>query len=348
LTIYTIDPFSDARWPEFLERSSDASVFHSTGWMEALRRTYGYTTTVYTTTPPNRDLDDGVPFSMISSMLTGKRLVSVPFADHCQPLFSSKDASREILDEVTQGARKIGCRYVELRPIVRQVGSDAPSPDFGVSEDFAFHEVDLTPDIEQIYSGFHKTAVKQMIGRAERDEVRCEVGTGEDVLIPFYSLMIKTRRKHQLPPQPISWFRNLIACIPGGVTIRVAFKDTVPIAATLTLSFKSIDCHKYSCSDPAFTSLGGTALLMWKAIQDGKTRGATVYDLGRSDRSNDGLVKFKERWGGSASSVVYYRNPIPASNSSGGGLQERLGGLLARLPDAALVRVGSILYRHMG
>ena len=49
--VYEIDPPCDPRWPEFLQNNPRASVFHTPGWLRALKRTYGYEPIVYTTTP---------------------------------------------------------------------------------------------------------------------------------------------------------------------------------------------------------------------------------------------------------------------------------------------------------
>ena len=40
--VSVLDPLADARWDDLLERHPRASVFHSRGWLEALKRTYGY------------------------------------------------------------------------------------------------------------------------------------------------------------------------------------------------------------------------------------------------------------------------------------------------------------------
>ena len=84
--MYRIDPLLDPRWTEMVERHPRASVFHTPGWLEALRRTYGYEPAVYTTSPARGDLNDGVVLSRIRSRITGCRLVSLPFLGHCELL----------------------------------------------------------------------------------------------------------------------------------------------------------------------------------------------------------------------------------------------------------------------
>ena len=78
-----------------------------------------------------------------------------------------------------------------------------------------------------------------------------ESGNSERLLNAFYRLMVQTRRRHRLPPQPIQWFRNVAACMGDRLQIRVAFKDGNAIASILTLQHKDVVVYKYGCSDTA-------------------------------------------------------------------------------------------------
>ncbi len=101
-----------------------------------------------------------------------------------------------------------------------------------------------------------------------------EVGTSERLLSSFYGLLRLTRRRHGLPPQPLAWFRNLVACLGDKLAIHVASKDGLPIASILTLSFKKTMVYKYGGSDAAHHRLGGMPFLFWQAIQRAKARGS--------------------------------------------------------------------------
>src|SRR5690348_9279174 len=80
-TTYQINPLTDPRWDCFLGRNPSASVFHSTPWLDALRRTYGYRPVAYTTSCPHSELENALVFCRVDSWLTGRRLVSLPFSE---------------------------------------------------------------------------------------------------------------------------------------------------------------------------------------------------------------------------------------------------------------------------
>ena len=51
----------------------------------------GYQPVAFTTCAPAAELRNAVVFCEIQSWLTGSRLVSLPFSDHCDPLVDDRD-----------------------------------------------------------------------------------------------------------------------------------------------------------------------------------------------------------------------------------------------------------------
>ena len=345
-TIYKIDPLTDHRWDQFLQQHARASIFHTRGWLEALRRTYGYELAVYTTCPRHQELSNGMVFCQIRSLLTGRRLVSVPFADHCEPLVDSVDDYNEILAFLRDKFGNETFKYIEIRPR----GTDPTSTlGFAKGKIFYLHVLDLRPEIEQLSRSFHKDSVQRKIRRAEREGLTYEEGRSEALLDKFYGMLLLTRRRHELPPQPRQWFRNLIACLGREVKIRVASKDRQPIAGILTLRYKDAIFYKYGVSDARFHNLGGMPFLLWKAIQEAKQDGLREFDFGRTDCDNPGLIAFKDHWGTTRSVLTYFRYSVQPSQSADGSHRMRLAKrIFARLPDGILAFTGKLLYRHIG
>lgn len=347
MAIYEFDPLRDPRWPELLEQHPSASVFHTPSWLNALRDTYGYEPVGYTTSAAAAPLEDGVVFCRVKSWLTGRRLVSLPFSDHCQPLLSDPGRMIALLRDLAAIAGKRR-GYVELRPRALSEAGSASVRSFGADE-FSFHTLDLRPDAATLFRTFHKNSIRAPIRRAEREELTHEAGRSGPILEKFYRLLLLTRRRHRLPPQPVSWFRNVIDCLGESATIHLASKNTRPVAGILTLRYKKTLVYKYACSDAEFHNLGGMPFLFWKAIQEAKTLGLEEFDLGRSDLDNAGLVSFKEHLGATSSKLTYYRFPAPRSNRQKTSfLRDAAGQVIARLPEPALRFAGSILYKHAG
>ncbi len=350
MNVYQIDPVQDPRWVEFLGRHPQASVFECPGWLEALRRTYGYDPFVLTTSPPGSELKNGLPVCRVKSWLAGHRLVSLPFSDHCEPLADRPEELYEMLSFLTQEVRRGKWKYVDVRPLNLSSGADGNSNGFQAMRTYYFHKLELSPSLEELFRRFHRSCVQRKIRRGERERLAYEVGASDSLLDRFYHLLRLTRRRHGVPPQPLAWFRNLIGCLGEKVRIHVASKDGQPVASILTLSFKKTIVYKYGCSNARYHNLGGMPFLFWRAIQEAKKMGLEEFDLGRSDTENPGLATFKDHLGASRSTLTYYR--FPASRAGLAAADDwklrTAKRVLAHMPDRVLTVGGRLLYKHFG
>lgn len=346
MPVYALDPLSDPRWPEFLERHPTAGVFHTPRWLATLRRTYGYEPVAYTTSPPGAQLANGVVFCRIHSWLTGRRLVSLPFSDHNEPLAAADDDVHYLLDALRSDLRHENWKYIEIRPLR---GSRVRLAGFHESDVFYLHRLNLRPGLDEIFRSLHKDCTQRKIRRAEREALTYEEGNSEALLAKFYRLLLMTCRRKHLPPQPLAWFRHLIDSMGHSLKIYVASKDGHPAASIITLSFKGSLVYKYGCSDARFNRLGGTQSLLWKAIQNAKYMGLHEFDLGRSDLHTPGLVTFKDRWGTTRTMIHYLRcSSSPTSSLRTPEATRIARKLFSRMPDRFLIAAGRMLYRHIG
>jgi CelD/BcsL family acetyltransferase involved in cellulose biosynthesis len=349
MNVCEFNPLTDPRWSEFVAEDAGSSIFHTREWLEVLRRTYGYQPTAFTISGGSR-LTNGVLFSRVSSWLTGKRLVSLPFSDHCQPLAKGEDLA-EMLSFLKETRIKRGLKYLEVRPAT-DIAIEANVAGLAKSEMFTLHTIDIAPDAQVIYDKFHESCIRRKIRKAEREALIVESGRSERLMKMFRHLLLLTRRRHRLPPQPAAWFDNIVNCLGEMVTVYVASKDGIPIASILVLAHKKKLVYKYGCSDGEFSNLGGTPLVFWKAIQQAKDVGMEEFDLGRSNPEESGLIAFKEHLGAVRTEIQYYRDPWPRAREGqtkpGFNSAAFVRDALVRLPDPLFSGVGELLYKHIG
>jgi hypothetical protein len=347
--LYQIDPLTDPRWPEFLQKHPSASVFHTPAWLEALRRTYDYEPIAYTSAPPGQEVRNGLVFCRISSWLTGRRLVSLPFSDHCEPLFASAEELDLFIAVLQADLKPQQLRYLEVRPVNGSFSPSGGLSGFRPARRYHLHVIDLRPDLRQVRQGFHKDSVLRRVRRAERAGLIEKSGRSEALLNDFYRLLVLTRARHDLPPQPYEWFRNLVACSGDALELRLAYKGKTPVAAILTLRFKDVVLYKYGCSDTKYKNLGAMPLLLWRAIEHAKSIGAREFSLGRSDDDNSGLIAFKDHWTQHATSLIYWRAPGPPNlKSSEDWSISAAKRVFAFMPNWLLAVTGKLIYRHIG
>jgi hypothetical protein len=345
MRVYELDPLSDERWSTFIDSHPRSSVFHRREWLEALRTTYNYKPTAFTTIGPDTTLANAILFCQVDSWLTGSKRISLPFSDHCEPL-ADPPLVKSILDDVCSGSSR-QVKYTEIRP---RSGELRPPSNWAEDDHFWLHTLDLSPDVQQLHASLHKDSIQRKIRRADREGVALENGRSEVLLRHFYDLMLMTRRRHGVPPQPFSWFRNLVQCFGNRLSIRVAYVDKRPIASIVTLLHRKTLVYKYGCSDERFHNLGGMPRLFWQAIVDAKAEGLLEFDLGRSDLEKEGLVRFKDHLGAAKTRITYWQwGKDPAR--SGAGLRSLLKAplvqrMLSRLPEPLFRLAGEVLYRH--
>ena len=324
-------------------------MFQTVPWLRALQRTYGYEPVAFTTSPPNGELTNGLVFCHVRSWLTGERLVSLPFSDHCEPLFDSERELHSVMEYLQADLDRRDWKYIEVRPVNGSFYENGEGIGFRPAKQYCHHRLDLRPDLDQLFRNLHKDSVQRRVRRAERAGIAHQRGRSMKLLKDFYDLLVLTRSRQHLPPQPYLWFCNLIDCMKDALELRLAYHAQTPVAAILTLQFRNKVYYKYGCSDARFKHLGGTPFLLWKTIEESKLGGAEEFDLGRSDSDNVGLISFKNHWAQGLSTLVYWRFPAPdtlafreASRLNG------LKRLFACMPNRLLAVTGRIIYRHIG
>jgi Acetyltransferase (GNAT) domain len=303
---------------------------------------------VFTTSPPTGELENGLVFCRVKSWLTGSRLVSLPFSDHCEPLCDSREDLNFLVRYLQTAWEHENWKYVEIRSISGNLdltsGTNSQRP-----VTYFFHVLDLRPDLGEVFRGLDKDNVQRRIHRAERARLTEKSGRSEDLLKEFYDLFVTTRSRHQLPPTPYLWFKNLIHCQADAAEIRVARHEGESIAAILTLRFRNTLYYKYGCSDARFNNLAPMPWLWWNAVTAAKATGATAFDMGRTREDHTGLLTFKNHWVSQPQPSAYWSFPrVSAVDSVDGWRFKVAKRIFSHMPDKLLAFTGRIVYRHIG
>jgi hypothetical protein len=283
----------------------------------------------------------GAIFCAVHSWATGNRLVSLPFADHCEPFVEGPEGVAALVEWIQEETKRGGWKYIELRPIdSERFAGTVLVP----SRSYWLHTLSLAPRTEALFANLNRDNLQRRIRRAERENLVYERGASPELLDRFYRLMLKTRRRHGLLPQPRAWFENLLNYMSPGAEIRMASKCATPVGAIFTLRHKGTVVYKYGCSDEHYHNLGTMPFLFWKMIEESKSE-----DFGRTDLDQPGLIAFKDHFGATRRQITYFRYP---QRSKDRGIVARylpmMQPLFSVLPDAVSSLAGRMIYRHIG
>ncbi|HZS55079.1 MAG TPA: GNAT family N-acetyltransferase [Bryobacteraceae bacterium] len=289
-------------------------------------------------------MSNGVVFCRVQSWFTGRRLVSLPFSDHCEPLVGTSEDFATLLSSIQEKARLENCSYAEVRST--RAFSTITSHGWPEMRRYFLHRLDLRGGPAMVFSNFHSACVQRRIGRAEKSGISIREGRDPGILKDFYQLVIETRRRHGLLPPPKIWFANVAKYLGRSALIYCAYKDGRAVGAILALEFKNTLYYKNGASLPQFHKLGVMPYLLWHAIHTGIDRGLKVLDWGRSDCDNLGLVTFKERWNAERQPISYLRWPGGRPSADRTWIRRLLPATCKIAPANCLAALGAFSYRH--
>ena len=148
---------------------------------------------------------------------------------------------------------------------------------------FYGHTLDLRGGPEALFAGFD-SSVRRAIRKAQRSHLEFQVSHSEEAVRSFYDLHAQTRRRHGLPPQPISFFLNIYELIvrSGSGFVALALHRERPVAGALFLHKGTKAIYKFGASDDKFQHLRPTNLVFWESINLLARQGFESLNLGRT------------------------------------------------------------------
>src|SRR3990170_7853482 len=92
----------DDEWSEFIQSQPTAVIFHHPAWANLISECYGYCSFVVVERNESGEITAGMPIIEISSPLTGRRWISLPFTDYFSPLSTNSAALESLTDHLVE------------------------------------------------------------------------------------------------------------------------------------------------------------------------------------------------------------------------------------------------------
>jgi hypothetical protein len=342
-SVHQMDPLEEAHWDAALAAFPGATFFHGSAWARVLHDTYGFH-------PAYFALGDGdriralLPVMEVDSWLTGRRGVSLPFTDECEPLEARTGASRELFQAVLAGAKSRGWKYLECR------GGRPLLGDVLASTSFFGHRLDLHDNEDGLFARIDSSG-RRAVRKAGESGLTIEFSRNLDAVRDFYALLRKTRKRHGLPSQPFRFFQNIhrhvLAQDQGCVVL--ARQGGIPVAGAVFFHCGKTCLYKFGASDENFQHLRANNLVMWQAIKWHARQGFSILDFGRTSLGHEGLRRFKLGWGTQERRIDYVRydcrtDAFVTARDEASGWHNRV---FKMLPDTVSQVIGTVLYKHV-
>jgi CelD/BcsL family acetyltransferase involved in cellulose biosynthesis len=331
----------DRSWIEYVSNLPQVNIFHQPAWSQMLVDCYSYHAFIITLIASNGYIQASLPMMEVNSPFTGRRWISLPFSDHCMPLYNDEAALRQLTEELVLLSKDRNSPPIELRgkyPSHELIHNHA---------DYVLHTLSLESGPEALFDRFHSMH-RRNIKKAQKSGMRVKQGTSQEHIDDFYLLHLNNRRRQGIPVQPKRFFNLLRKMIleQGLGFVLCAYLDDECIAAYIFLHWGQTLTYKFGASNPERLDLRPNNLLMWSGIRWGCENGYRTLDMGRSSLSNIGLRKFKSRWGAQESPLIYSTLSAAPLSLTGGKLESFIHTMIRNTPSWVCRATGELLYKH--
>lgn len=299
----------------------------------------------YLVTQFGETINSILPLMILKKFLKGKKAISLPFSDYCEPLICEMSHFKSLIDYLISYCENESIQSFEIR------GGQEYFKDVQAAYSYYEHILELGEKQEDIFKRFNETT-RRNIKKAIKEGIQTNLDFNFNSVKEFYRLNCITRKKHGLPPQPFSFFikifDNLIKQEKAFI-ISASYKNEI-IASAIYFHFGEKAYYKYGASDETFQNLRPNNLVMWEAIKHFNERKFKSFHFGRTEFENDGLRRFKLGWGTTEKVINTY---IYSVNKKAF-IQKRTkttgfhNAIFGKLPIPVLKAISGLFYRYIG
>jgi hypothetical protein len=337
-----LDPLSCKNWDERLKHHEKASFFHGQAWARVLLETYRYQP-LYFCTANADSIVNLLGVMEVKSFLTGKRGVSLPFTDYCEPILEDGTKIEFLMEEVRRYGKQHHWKWFQVR------GGDIT--DAATDQQYWVHELKLEKDTDTLFAKLSPSK-RRNIRKAQSQAVQILHRNDRAALDAYYRLHCRTRKRQGVPPQPYRFFNKIFEHVisKGQGQVLLALHQQEIIAGSIFFHFKDKALYKFGASDMSFQHLRANDLVMWEAIRWYAANAYHHFCFGRTEMENTGLRRFKLDWGAQERILNYYRYDMRQENfvTTQTAVKPVHKRIFQMLPIPALKAFGSMTYRHMG
>jgi len=345
LEIENINPLAHAQWDKLILESNLYSFFHSYAWIKVLWESYGYKPHFFIL-KSKRELSALLPFMEVNSRFTGRRGVSLPFSDYCDPIIREEIVARRLLEHAIDFGKTSYWKYLDMH------GGEILFQGKNPSGEYYGHLLDLKDEPDKMLKQF-RGSTRRSIKKAVKSGVEIHKSNSLQSMQDFHRLHCLTRKRHELPAQPFHFFKKIhehIISKKSGFVIKASCCNKI-VGAAVFFHFGKKALFKFGASDLKFQHLRMNNLIMWEAIKWYAKNGYESFCFGRTDMENLGLRQFKQGWGTKEYRIKYFKydlNTDSLTRPNTDNMDLMLHLVFSRMPIPISRILGAFLYKHFG
>jgi len=351
MTTISVEKNPGEEWDNFVYHHPQGTIYHTSGWKRVIESSFKHISgQIITIRNDQNKIIAGLPIYFVVSRLTGKRIVSAPFALYCDPLTSNKENGLQLLKFLQRIYMERNFDYFEIRFSIWSNLLTANDANY-VSNN-VMHVLRLNRQPEDLRK-IVKQDTKQSIAKGKKINLVMKTCDEKDGLNLFYKILLMSRKHLGLPPIPFQFFNYLweVFKTKNQLELVFAFYNGRAIASKLFLKYKDTFFSEYSGDITTYRKLCANHFLEWESIKLARSQNYKYYNFGRTACNNKGLLFYKSRWGTEEKPLYYLF--CPAAKSNRGKREQGFCYNIARKffrksPLFISQALGHLLYNHMG
>lgn len=333
-----LDADAESLWDRYVFGHPEGTFFHQLGWKRVMESTYGYKP-FYLCARRNEEITGIAPAFLTSNWVTGRCLMSLPFAVYGGICASDAESQRALIVHLERLAAELEVGHLELR------NRSTALPEYHENARYSTFTMPIGADTEALYKGFPKD-IRYMIRKGEKAGLRAR--SGFDQLDTFYRLMTINLRRLGTPAFPRVLFQNLIREYPGQVDLTLVYADNKAVAGGMSFFFRDWMQPYYIGALDEAKELAANNFLWWQLIKRGAEKGYTTFDFGRS-KNGSGNFAFKKKWNPQIEALKYqillFRSTTLPNNSPTNSKFQKVSSLWKKMPLALTRSIGPRVVR---
>jgi len=327
-------------WDDYVRAHNEGSIFHLSGWGQAVQSAYKYNA-LYLTAQQGGRIVGVLPLVDIKSPLLGRSLISMPFSVGGGPLADDDCALKALISEAVSIGAKAGVKYLECRS--NFVGGRDWIAKTGIYAGFKTILPSSEDDHLNAIPRKRRAEIRKAIAAEQKGALTIRHDGGAD---EFYALYARSLRQLGTPIFPKRFLDSLIDAFPNDIEITIVNFDGAPVAALLSFCFGDALLPYYVGASPAARRARAYDFIYWSVMRRAAAHGRRTFDFGRS-RIDSGSYLYKKLWGVEPTPLTYQVKLIAAAEIANVNPNNPKFALFAKLwpllPLAATKALGPLL-----
>lgn len=286
VTVVEFCPDVSRAWDAWLSGQSEATPFHSTAWLRALQKGFGYESRSLYSERAGR-ITGVLPLFLISNWMVGRCLLSSPFADYGGVCAEDDESAEALVERAQELAIEERVDFLELRHRAGMM-----LPEFACKDLYVGFSCELGSNPESLLRKLPRDT-RYMIRKGEKGGF--EARAGADQMTTFYQLLALSWQRFGTPVFSQQWLEILAEEFAGSIDLTLLYKEGLPLCGVLSLFSQDTIFPHYVGARPEAYRAAANNLIYWHLMKNAISRGLRRFDFGRSKRGT-GAYDFKSSW----------------------------------------------------